>query len=405
MATNTKIGTKEYYRTTATVGYDHKGKQIQKQFYGKTKKEAERKKYAFLKNHEHGIVATNDSVSKAMHNWLWSVIKIKSKASTFERYEINYRCHIKPSEIAYIKATEITSSHIQKFYNTLFKNDTSVATIKQIHRILTYFFNYLLNERTISINPCKNVVLPIDADELIDNEEIFVFSDEDIQKIYTLRNSRVKFIMLFALFSGLRIGEILALTSKDVEDNIVSVTKSVRIVRIFDTETTWHYETVVSKPKTKTSIRTVPLPSSFHPYMLKIHELNKQQQRDFDYEPTDLLFPSLYGTFLNARNVTRSYKRALKSLDIEYRKFHSLRHTYATKLFEAGVDVLTISKLLGHTTTQTTEIYAHVLKTMKTNVVESLNSIFADNNVKIMLNPQKPNKKSRLQVRDNLDIV
>ena len=94
------------------------------------------------------------------------------------------------------------------------------------------------------------------------------------------------------------------------------------------------------------------------------------------YNENDLLFPSLTGTYMNDKNLRRSWQRALKKAEVDYKKFHALRHTYATKLFENRTPILTVSRLLGHSSIKTTEIYTHVLEDVKIKEVECLNSIF-----------------------------
>ena len=94
------------------------------------------------------------------------------------------------------------------------------------------------------------------------------------------------------------------------------------------------------------------------------------------YTENTLLFPTTTGTYMDAKNLQRSWKRALENANIPYRKFHALRHTYATRLFENGTSILTVSRLLGHSSIKTTEIYTHVLEDVKTKEVECLNTIF-----------------------------
>lgn len=79
---------------------------------------------------------------------------------------------------------------------------------------------------------------------------------------------------------------------------------------------------------------------------------------------------------MDAKNLRTSWERALKAADIPYIKFHALRHTYATKLIENGASLLTVSRLLGHSSIKTTEVYAHVLNDTKAKEVELLNEIF-----------------------------
>src|SRR5690554_3122521 len=103
--TNVKIGQYEYYQTTVTLGQDEKGRQIQKKFYGKTKTEAERKKRKYIEGLAKGLNPNlkNETLEKAMYDWLWIIEYKDLKASTFERYEGIYRNYVKNSDISYIK--------------------------------------------------------------------------------------------------------------------------------------------------------------------------------------------------------------------------------------------------------------------------------------------------------------
>lgn len=92
------------------------------------------------------------------------------------------------------------------------------------------------------------------------------------------------------------------------------------------------------------------------------------------YEDNNLVFCNELGKIIDSRNLTKSYKRAILKANIPYRKFHSLRHTYATRLFENRVSLKTIQALLGHSKIEiTANIYTHVLPEQKINAVEVLN--------------------------------
>lgn len=95
------------------------------------------------------------------------------------------------------------------------------------------------------------------------------------------------------------------------------------------------------------------------------------------YEDKDLVFPNEIGGYTDSRNLTRSFKRILKKAGIKEINFHSLRHTYATRLFEKGVPLKTVSELLGHSNINITAyIYTHVMPEQKTKAVEKLNDLF-----------------------------
>ena len=96
------------------------------------------------------------------------------------------------------------------------------------------------------------------------------------------------------------------------------------------------------------------------------------------YRENDLAFPNEIGEPTNARNLTRSYKRILDRAGIKYKKFHALRHTFATRLFEREVPLKTVSKLLGHSDSSiTADIYTHVLPEEKIKAIEKLDDLFS----------------------------
>ncbi|HHZ02019.1 MAG TPA: site-specific integrase [Tissierellia bacterium] len=152
-----------------------------------------------------------------------------------------------------------------------------------------------------------------------------------------------------------------------------------RTSKIFDRDGNYHYELKVTKPKTKASRREVPLPAALKPELKKLEILVAEEKLKLGeaYTNNTLLFPSQTGTYIDAKNLQRSWKRALEKANLPYRKFHALRHTYATTLFEKGVNIVTVSKLLGHSTIKTTEIYTHVLEDVKKEEVQVLNEFFA----------------------------
>jgi integrase len=374
--TNVTIGKYKYYQTTLTIGKDASGKQIQKKFYGKTKAEAEKKKQEYIKNIEAGINPDlkTQILETAMHFWLWEIEKLSLKTNSFVRYEEIYRNYVKGSEIGNIKVSDFKMSTIQRYYNKLIQGGKTPSQIKNLNKLLKKFFNYAVQEGYLAKNPCNRVKIKSEDKE----RKIKTFSDEEIEKIKQMDESQVKYIILFALATGLRLGEILALTEEDIKNGVVNVNKSLAEVKVFKSPTEWNYENRVQTPKSKNSMREVPIPTTFMPYLKMIKRIKKEQQLKMGsaYQKNDLLFPSIMGTYINPKNFRRVYKKALEKAGIEYKSFHCLRHTYATKLLEKGASLVAVSRLLGHTTTKTTEIYAHVTKDFRKQEAELLADMF-----------------------------
>ena len=384
--TNVSINGYDYAKVYLYLGKDEKGNPVHKAFYGTSKTDAENKKKQYIKDIEAGLNPDlgNQSLSQAMYTWLWDIEKRSgNKSSSFERYEGIYRNYVKDANIGLLKISDIKKLAIQKYYNHLQDENKSYSQIKNLHKLLNKFFNYAESEGYLVKNPCKGLKIPkSDEDEIDEEDKIIETFSQDELKILTekLGHSKLRYIVMFAMLTGCRQGEILALEEKDIINNsVVKINKTLRSIKVYDSEKKYHYELKTTKPKTKTSRREVPIPDILKPELKKLKKLISEEKLKLGalYKENKLLFPSQTGTYIDAKNLQRSWKRALERYNIPYRKFHALRHTYATKLFEKGVNIVTVSKLLGHSTIKTTEIYTHVLEDVKKEEVQVLNEFFA----------------------------
>ncbi|MDI9496730.1 MAG: tyrosine-type recombinase/integrase [Bacillota bacterium] len=377
---------KNYFRVRTFIGYDDKGEYVYKNFYGTSKSDAENKRNAYLKEIESGLNPdlTSQSLSQAMNTWLWNIEKYSgNKSSSFERYESIYRNYVRDAGIGLLKMSDIKKLAIQKYYNSLMDAGKSYSQISNLHKLLNKFFGYAEMEGYIIKNPCKGLKIPKDDEDEIEEEDkvIETFDNDEIKTLVeSIGNKKLKYIVIFALLTGLRQGEILALDRKDIinDKSIVRVNKTLRSVKTFGEDGKNHYELKTTKPKSRTSRREVPLPAALKVELRKLEILVAEEKLRLGeaYTSNSLLFPSETGTYIDAKNLRRSWKRALENANIPYRKFHALRHTYATRLFENNTSILTVSRLLGHSSIKTTEIYTHVLEDVKTKEVECLNAIF-----------------------------
>lgn len=383
--TNVSINGYDYAKVYLYLGKDEKGNPVHKAFYGTSKTDAENKKKQYIKDIEAGLNPDlgNQSLSQAMYTWLWDIEKRSgNKSSSFERYEGIYRNYVKDANIGLLKISDIKKLAIQKYYNHLQDENKSYSQIKNLHKLLNKFFNYAESEGYLVKNPCKGLKIPkSDEDEIDEEDKIIETFSQDELKILTekLGHSKLRYIVMFAMLTGCRQGEILALEEKDIINNsVVKINKTLRSIKVYDSEKKYHYELKTTKPKTKTSRREVPIPDILKPELKKLKKLISEEKLKLGalYKENKLLFPSQTGTYIDAKNLQRSWKRALERYNIPYRKFHALRHTYATKLFEKGVNIVTVSKLLGHSTIKTTEIYTHVLENVKKEEVQVLNEFF-----------------------------
>jgi len=370
--TNSKINGKEYYRIRKVVGHTASGEKILKNFYGESKKEAEQKANEYLNNIENGLIIDfeNFTLAELMHTWLFDFLhnSSKIKPSTFQRYESLYRNYIKESEIAGNKLINIKTIHLQKFYNNLSKKGYSYSQINTLNTVLKVFFNWCIDNDYILKNPCTKVNIKGNKNEIIKNErkEVEILSETEINIIKEyLKGTDFELLFLLDLATGLRQGELLALDWKHInlEDNTLKVERSVKEVYVYDNENAKHIETIFQTPKTLNSFRTVPIPSAMINILSKIK--NKK----------GLLFSDANGNPLKGKNISAKWTKILKECNIPHKKFHSIRHTYASMLLSKGVDIETVAELMGHSAISITQIYLHSSYTSKNKSVNKLNSI------------------------------
>ena len=364
-----------------TIGRDKEGKLKRKYFYGKTKKEVSDKltDYKYKNMNDMFPIDESMTIEQYFRYWLFEYKINEVKSSTITRYEGIYRNYIKGSQIAKVKLKDLRTQQLQTYYNRLIEdNNITSSTILTINKVLKSCFAQAIKEGYLLKNYCTLVSLPKKSKK---EDIVYLTIEEQKRFIQACNGHRLECLFLFALGTGLRLGELLALTWNDIDfdDKTVSVNKSIRQETIFNNKGEGKYTTIIQPPKTETSIRTVPIPSNI------IHKLkqfktiqNKEKLSNGElYMPSDLVFTTPIGTPINTSNLRKTYNRLLKKANINNIKFHALRHTYATRLFEEEVQIKTVQSLLGHSDINTTmNIYTHVTNAVKNNAIEKLNQIF-----------------------------
>ncbi len=363
--TNTKINNKDYFRTTLHLGYDVDGKKIQKAFYGSTRKEAMEKKQAFLDSSPNGTTLTkSDTLGTSMYNWLFDIVILEIKPSSFERYEGFYRNYINDTHLSRLKLDKVTTQDVQKLYTHIYTTKNSATLVKNLHTFVGKYFNYQVKIGVLKESPCKNVVLPKVTDV---KEKIEIFSEEEIQIFKTASNNNFDyFIFYFALATGMRQGEIIALTLDDIDliNNSINVNKTVNRVNVYENGEK-HRKTLVYAPKSENSKRTIPLPTQIRDMVVKQIALQVEKG-------TDLLFTNQRNAMYDGDKLYDKYTRLLKREGIKHRKFHTLRHTYCSILARNNVPLKIAAELMGHDVEMTSKIYTHLNLDDKKNAIQNI---------------------------------
>ena len=305
-----------------------------------------------------------------MHTWLFDFLhnSSKIKPSTFQRYEGLYRNYIKKSEIAGNKLINTKSIQLQRFYNRLSAEGYSYSQINTLNTFLKVFFNWCIDNDYILKNPCLKVNIKGNKNDIINHKrkDVEILSDKEIKVLKKyLKGSNFELLFLLDLSTGLRQGELLALDWEHInlKDETIKVEKSVKEVYVYDDENTKHIETIFQTPKTLNSFRTVSIPSA------TAEILNKIKTKK------GLLFKDNEGNPLKGKNVSTQWTKILNECNIPHKKFHSIRHTYASMLLQKGVDIETVAELMGHSAISITQIYLHSSSKSKNKSVNKLNSI------------------------------
>lgn len=241
---------------------------------------------------------------------------------------------------------DITSDNYQEYINKLAER-LSTESVAKYHAYVSGAIKHAVRTDVLLKNPCEYVQIKGNNARTFEEESKFLSLDEYYRLYDVIINSldphyRSKYIILLAMVSGMRLGECLGLTW----DNLDRDKCTVKIEKGFDYRKTKEF----TDCKTKSSKRTIVIPKEV---MEILYQLPKKQER---------LFPNI--THVAIYKVLTS---SLLKAGIERKiRFHSLRHTHASILLSQGVQLLTVSKRLGHADPTTTmQTYAHVLKELE----------------------------------------
>lgn len=285
-------------------------------------------------------------------NWLEITKKRSVKPSTYNRLIIS-RNLLERYDICRMDVQDITSDDIQEFINDLSDEGYSYSSVKKEYNLLTAYLKWAISKGEIVRPVYLGVELPIDSSRYRKGREIKVYSPIEqkrlMKDLQTLEHD-IYGAAILMLETGMRIGEVLALTWCDIlwERRAVSVTKT--LVRLPSEK---GLTFVQDSPKSDSSNRLIPL-SVTAMDVLKRLQAKAASGRDFIFAGEDD-FPVSYFTF-------KYHISALcEKIGIQYKGSHAFRHSFATNCYHRGCDVKILSKLLGHADVAITyNIYIHL---------------------------------------------
>ena len=365
--TNFEVNGSKYFRVTRTVGHKADGTPIRKTFYGTGINEANEKADEYMNKLKNGYSNEFDKVTliEVLQKWLFSVKLVAVKPATFVTYESNFRNYITNSNIAGLKVCDIKKIHIQDYYNKLFSEGKSTEKIKAIHKLLHSFFEYAVDEGYLIKNPCHKAIIPKNTLVKHEDKKLEIFTQEEINNILkAFKGNKYEYLVYTAVFTGMREGELCALKWKNVnlDEGYIRVEESIKRVAVFDSKGNKEYQTLTLDPKTQHSIRNIYIPDVL---INVIKQIPKVSEYVFSNNDEPVSHKSLYF----------QWQKILKENNIPHKKFHALRHTYASTLLANGADLKSVQDLMGHYDISITQVYLHSLPETKKNIVSIFDSI------------------------------
>ena len=356
-----------------TTGYDDFGNSKRKAFYGKTRKEVHDKMTAALNEMRLNKGRYVDPKKTTLADWLdeWLVTyKVKIlRNTTIRMHHTHINKHIKPF-FGNVTLEDLRAVMIQRFINHIAEKNYATRYRTIIINTLYQALEEAVKNDLLGKNPAKGLKIPSKV-EAVKEKDILTQDEQARFVAEAKKHYQYGEAFLLMLATGIRIGETLALTWDDVdfENAEISITKGMqRSDKTGDLIKETAYKP--GPPKTKSSIRTIPLLNS------ALELLKEKKVRDPPNE-RDQLFTSTVRDYPGTCQYRRVLKQVAQAAGIEKNITpHSLRHTFATRGLESGIELIVMQKLLGHSSLQmTSDIYTHVLPEKKHDSMSKLEEV------------------------------
>ena len=310
------------------------------------------------------------TVGSWLEVWMENYAKIKLRPSTFKTSQGFLKNHIKP-QIGSISLADLTSLDLQRFYKHLLdggrvdrveakKKPKGLApkTVRNIHQMIGSAYNLAIEQKLVSKNPTQGCALP-----KVEHKEMKTLTADQLSAFFReAKDSGVYELYYLDLATGLRRGELLGLkwTDVDLDRGILKIQRAI---------SRQNGKVVEAPLKTKNAYRTLSLSAD------AIDVLMQQRRKTGNSE---WVFPSPIGGTMSPDSVLHMLQRVLKRAGLPRIRFHDLRHTFATMALQNGVDVKTVSSMLGHYSAGfTLDTYAHVTTDAQLKAAQTMGNILS----------------------------
>ena len=294
--------------------------------------------------------------------WLENYIRPSVKVRTYERYKLIVEQHIKV-KLGDVELDDLSPLVLQSFITSLLQRGNKKTgkglSANSVNAVISVIQNSLKTAHLLGLTK-EYAADKLKRPKLKEKPvECFTLAEQKRIEQAILNGKKDKLYgIILCLYSGLRIGELIALQWSDIDftKGILTVSKSCH-----DSKD----GLIIDEPKTTNSRRFIPLPRQLLPILKSIKKKSDSPS-----------VVSANGKPVSVRSYQRSFELLLKKLKIPHKGFHSLRHTFATRALECGMDVKTLSEILGHKNpTVTLNRYTHSLMEHKADMMNRLGKL------------------------------
>ncbi len=309
------------------------------------------------------------TTSELLTEWMQSKQQDRIKTQTYARYMGLIELHIIPAigeqDIQILTHRQISDFLTEKRHsgNQRYDGGLSSVTINLMLSILNMAFEYAFDREYVEKNPCERVKrIPA-----VDCKHADAFTKEEQRKLeetIEAENSERLFGITLCLYTGLRIGELLGLEWNDLNEECTILNVSKTVYRSKDEAGEW--QLYVDNPKTASSYRRIPLPEHITDKLVKLKNESNSK----------FIVANKKGERMSTRSYQYIFERLTEKAGVRKLNFHAIRHTFATRALENGVDIKTLSEIMGHKDAGITlNRYAHSMMNTKIEMMRKMTSV------------------------------
>ncbi|HXR66978.1 MAG TPA: tyrosine-type recombinase/integrase [Ktedonobacteraceae bacterium] len=334
--------------------------------YFKTEAEAISERNKALRNLEQGawVAKSRQTMEEYLNYWLENVHKATVELTSYDVYRKGLDSRIIPA-LGHTQVQKLTTRQVQMFYSKLINEEgLGASRVQFLHALIHSALDHAVKENVVVKNVCDGVKLP----RIKKREQRVLSPEEATQLLKSTQNSEMRIIVLLAVVTGMRQGELLALKWQDIDikKRLIQIRHSLAYIR--------GKGLVEKRPKSEHSRREVSLPFFVVDALTKHREEQEEARiRDGDaWQDHSLVFGTKHGAHMFASTLQARFKKLLKSANLPLdMRFHDLRHSAVTILLKMGVPPHVVQEIVGHSNVNITlRVYGHVLPGQQESAME-----------------------------------